>query len=359
MRVLTVIVLVCALLGIGCSENRTVGAEDSGIPLDAMVADKTVPPKVCTPGLTQPCTCPGGTSGIQTCAKDGKSWGNCGGCSTSADGGLDAFPPDKNAGVPGTWITIPAGTFKMGSPITDKCRISDEPEQIPVTLSNKFEIQTTEVTQDQFQAVMGYKPWWSKSCSGTCPVETVSWYEAVAYCNALSTNKGLTQCYACTSSGKNVTCKETAATTGKGIYTSKGYRLPTEAEWEYAYRAGTTTAFYSGGITSCQSKDPNADKIGWYQKNSGKTVHPASQKTPNAWGLYDMAGNVEEWCHDGYQKNLGSSAQTDPVGSGKYRVLRGGSWDYPSNYLRAAKRHDHSPTNRNSVIGFRCSRTLP
>ena len=256
-----------------------------------------------------------------------------------------------------SWVTIKAGTFKMGSPSGENCRDSDEPEQLPVTLTRSFEIQTTEVTQAQFHEVMSYKPSYFTSCGATCPVDTVNWHEAAAYCNALSKNRGLTQCYACTGSGKNVTCKETTATEGKGIYACKGFRLPTEAEWEYAYRAGTTTALYNGSITSCAGTDGNAGKIGWYSANAGGTTHPAGQKDPNAWGLYDMAGNVWEWCHDGYKKNLGVTALTDPVFSGSSRVLRGGSWYYDPHSLRAADRLSDTPTLRYYVDGFRCSRT--
>ena len=207
---------------------------------------------------------------------------------------------------------------------------------------------------------MGYNPSKFTSCGGTCPVETVNWHEAVAYCNALSTKAGLTACYSCSNSSTSVTCKETAATTGKGIYTCKGYRLPTEAEWEYAYRAGTTTAFYNGGITSCTGSDPNAGTIGWYISNANSTPHPVGKKTANTWGLYDMAGNDWEWCHDWYQSGLGSTAQIDPLGSGSSaRVLRGGSWPGTPFNMRAARRNQEPPTSRYNYYGFRCVRTLP
>lgn len=149
-----------------------------------------------------------------------------------------------------------------------------------------------------------------------CPVEYVNWNEAATYCNALSSQKGLDQCYTCTGSGPSVTCSEATAYSGIKIFDCPGYRLPTDAEWEYAYRAGSTTAFYpsdgnSGTITDCDN-DPNADKIGWYRYNSAVTYagcenlsssggdpcsgpHPVGQKAPNAWGLYDMGGNVYEY----------------------------------------------------------------
>ena len=293
---------------------------------------------------------------------------------------LERDNPYDRKGVNHDWVTIPAGTFMMGSPKTDVCRYSDEPEQISVALSNGVEMQSTEVTQDQFYSVMGYNPSLFSSCGGTCPVERVSWHEAVAYCNALSARKGLPRCYVdnatngpCagdSSCGPGEVCSNNRCIkyvvaleySGSKIYTCKGFRLPTEAEWEYACRAGTTTAFYSGAndqspCFSCSS-NPNADSIAWYCYNSGHTTHPVAGKTANAWGLYDMAGNVWEWCHDLYQSDLGSSAQTDPVGTGSSaRVLRGGSWyDFPD-YLRAAIRYNFTPTFRLNSFGFRCSRT--
>ena len=259
--------------------------------------------------------------------------------------------------TPGTWVTIKAGSFKMGSPSSDACRDKDEPELLPVTLTRSFEIQTTEVTQDQFYSALGYRPSYFSSCGETCPVENVTWYEAAAYCNALSKKGSLTQCYSCTGSGESVICKVTAATSGKGIYACKGFRLPTEAEWEYAYRAGTTTAFYNGDISSCTGTDSNAGKIGWYGANSGSSTHPVAGKDANKWGLYDMAGNVWEWCHDGYQSDLGAVALTDPVYSGSNRVLRGGSWGSYPYFMRAASRYYDTPTYRYFYVGFRCSRT--
>ena len=246
----------------------------------------------------------------------------------------------------------------MGSPSSEKCRYSNE-GQHQVTLTHKFEMMTTEVTQGQFTSLMGYSPSYFTSCGGTCPVEQVSWYEAAAYANALSTKMGKTACYACTGSGASVSCNEATAYAGAKIYTCPGYRLPTEAEWEYAYRAGSSTAFYNGGITSCSSVDPNLDKIGWYGENSSNKTHSVGQKTANAWGLYDMAGNVWEWCHDWYG-TYPTSSVTDPVGtSGSYRVGRGGSWYYYAYDARAANRFVGSPGNRAFSLGFRLARSVP
>ena len=260
-------------------------------------------------------------------------------------------------------VSVKPGTFQMGSPSSEKCRGSDE-TQHQVTLTGKFEIMNTEVTQEQYKAVMGLTPSYFSSCGGACPVAPVNWHEAAAYANALSAQAGKALCYWCSGSGKSVQCGENYA--GAKIYTCPGYRLPTEAEWEYAYRAGTSTALYNGGsLTSCFS-DSNVDKIMWYYYNSNNTTHPAGQKTPNAWGLYDMAGNVEEWCHDWYG-SYPSSSVTDPVGTktsyplGYIRVSRGGNWWSLADSARAAYRWYYLPDGSLSYnyVGFRLVRSVP
>ena len=273
------------------------------------------------------------------------------------------FRPVRTLVTP-KWVTIKAGIFTVGSPdgtgsqTKEPCRSSNE-TQHKVTLTNNFEIQNVEVTQGQFKAVMGYSPSVYSNCGGTCPVEQVSWHEAAAYANTLSAKAGKTKCYVCTGSSKSVSCSEAPTYAGTKIYSCPGYRLPTEAEWEYAYRAGTSTAFYNGGITNCSSKDPNLDKIGWYKLNSGSNTHPVGQKTPNAWGLYDMAGNVWEWCHDSYG-SYPSSSITDPVGkTGSDRVARGGNYAGHAYYARAAYRHNWAPGFRFRILGFRLSRSVP
>jgi formylglycine-generating enzyme required for sulfatase activity len=140
------------------------------------------------------------------------------------------------------------------------------------------------------------------------------------------------------------------------------YRLPTEAEWEYAARAGSTTAFYNGGITNTGSSpvDPNLDKIGWYLGNSDSEPHPVAQKQANSWGLYDMSGNVYEWCADWYG-TYPTGAVTDPTGSttGSNRVIRGGGWYNYAQNCRSAYRGSNSPGGRNLGIGFRLVRAMP
>jgi len=245
----------------------------------------------------------------------------------------------------------------MGSPDTEPCRQPDREDLHPVTLTHPFEIQSTEVNQIQFSTVMGYNPSAHKTCGSICPVEQVTWHEAAAYCNALSARKGLKACYTCTGAGSLGSCEVSSGTT---FYACEGYRLPTEAEWEYAYRAGTKTAFYSGERigTSCE-EDSNADLIGWYLKSSGNTLHQVGMKQENAWGLFDMAGNVREWCQDGYQASLGSSPDNDPLWpTQNNRVVRGGAYVDKSGSLRGATRFSNPEKPGYAYLGFRCVRSI-
>lgn len=273
----------------------------------------------------------------------------------------DQMVRDSDTGsiVIGTWVTITAGTFLMGSPEIDPCHATNE-TQHQVTLTHDFEIMIHEVTQGQFQSLMGYIPEISY-CGSDCPVKNVNWQESVAYCNALSTQMSYAQCYTCKSlSGPDVACSVASVYENENVYSCPGYRLPTEAEFEYAYRADTTSALYNGPVTSCFGDDPNAEVIGWFGSNSGNVEHKVGQKKPNAWGLYDMAGNVGELCHEWYQPDLAQSAVTDPWGpaSGDTRIGRGGGWSSPATNLRAASRDKIPAGSRNSTIGFRCVRTL-
>jgi len=234
---------------------------------------------------------------------------------------------------------IPAGTFMMGSPTSEWGRNTDE-TQHQVTLSKSFYMQTTEVTQGQWKAVMGSNPSYFTACGDNCPVEQVSWNDVQTFLTAMNSR-------------------------GEGTY-----RLPTEAEWEYAARANSTTAFYNGGITytgtGYSPVDPNLNLIGWYYGNctvtytpnsSGKGTHQVGQKQANAWGLYDMTGNVWEWCQ-GWYGTYPTSAVTDPTGpsSGSYRVMRGGSWNNYAQNCRSAYRPSYSLSSRSSQLGFRLVR---
>jgi len=274
--------------------------------------------------------------------------------------GPDIGPVDGGAPVAGKWVKVTAGTFKMGSLTGEPCRDSTDETQHDVTLTRDFEIWSHEVTQTEFEAAMGYNPSYRKTCGLTCPVENLNWSEAASFCNGLSQKKGLTSCYSCSGSKAAVTCSVDPAYSG--IYSCPGYRLPTDAEWEYAYRAGSTTSLYNGNLpaTNCSAADPGADAIGWYSKNSGGTTHPVGQKTPNAWGLYDMAGNAQEWVNDLRVADLGSDAATDPLGgtTGNQGVIRGGSFAHSAEDLRAAHRKQQTLKNIGTSLGFRCARSL-
>ncbi len=220
------------------------------------------------------------------------------------------------------FVAIPAGSFMMGSPSSEKGRYDNE-KQHKVRLTRGLYIQTTEVTQGQWKAVMGNNPSGFKGCGDNCPVEQVSWDDAREFIRKLNRQEG----------------------------TDK-YRLPTEVEWEYAARAGSHSA-YSFGNNQGQLSD-----YAWYLYNSGVKTHAVGQKKPNGWGLYDMHGNVWEWCQDWYG-DYPSGSVTDPRGpsSGSNRVIRGGSWGNNARSGRSANRNRSDPGDWNSGLGFRLART--
>ena len=212
-----------------------------------------------------------------------------------------------------------------------------------VTLTKPFWIMTTEITQRQYYEVMGENPsefriYKRGYRSENNPVEQVTWYEAVSFANKLSDKEGLTRCYG--GSGDSIRWDKSC----------NGYRLPTEAEWEYAARAGTTTE-YAGSDPS------DTDEVAWNRDNAGNQTHPVGQKKANAWGLYDMSGNVFEWVWDWYGSYM--SEVKDPTGpsSGSKRVLRGGSWIKDAWFGRVAFRITDTPGDTNSNVGFRLVRT--
>jgi len=228
---------------------------------------------------------------------------------------------DLGKGVTMKLVLIPAGKFMMGSPDSEQGHRGNEGPQHEVIITKPFYMGVTEVTQAQYEAVMGMNP--SKFKGPTNPVEMVSWEEAVEFCRKLSEKTG------------------------------KTLRLPTEAEWEYACRAGTKTRFSFGDSASALGD------YAWYGSNSGNKTHPVGQKKPNAWGLYDMHGNVWEWCADWYG-SYPSGSLTDPQGpgSGSLRVVRGGSWRLNvTDDFRCAYRDDLGPPFRLGIHGFRCAGT--
>ena len=227
---------------------------------------------------------------------------------------------DLGAGVKMQLVPIRAGEFQMGlraaDPPVTASTLSSVPQH-PVRITRPFYIGECEVTQEQYQAVMGSNP--SRYQGGRRPVESVSWNDADEFCRKLSAKTGL------------------------------DVRLPTEAEWEYACSAGSGGVFYFGDSSS------RLGEYAWYVGNSGSTTQPVGQKKPNAWGLYDMHGNVWEWCRDWYARTLPGEARDDPVGpaQGDHRVARGAASPSSASEMRCAVRYYRRPTFTASYLGFR------
>jgi len=248
--------------------------------------------------------------------------------------------------------TLPGGTFSMGCiPGDPNCNVYTELPVRPVTLST-FQISETEVTQAQWQAVMGSNPSTFPSCA-QCPVERVSWYDAAVFCNRLSEAQGLPPCYYADPGFTQVYGKSggnwSLPNSGEVYWNpaAKGYRLPTEAEWEYAARGGSTTNIYSGSN--------NVEEVAWYYgNNSPYGTKPVKGKQPNGFGLYDMSGNVYEWAWDWYAF-YPASAETNPTGpsGASNRVFRGGGWGNYAQDCRVSNRYDSAPSLRGSTLGFR------
>ena len=226
------------------------------------------------------------------------------------------------------WRWVPPGKFLMGSPTTEEGRDDDEGPQHEVTISHGFWMGETPVTQQQWLAIMDQNP--SRFKVDQCPVESVNWHQSLEFAQTL-----------------NATIPLLSAT------------LPSEAQWEFACRAGTRGAFHIDGskCTSPTGHDPVLAALGWFDKNSDGKTRPVRQKTPNAWGLYDMHGNVWEWCLDG-KRTYTKTAERDVVGpmvEGANRVVRGGSWRYSAQDCRAAYRLGYPPGFGWDFLGLRLS----
>jgi formylglycine-generating enzyme required for sulfatase activity len=232
-------------------------------------------------------------------------------------------------------LLIPPGSFRMGCSASNQSGcFSDESPVHPVTLTNAFYLGRYEVTQAQWQARMGSNPSYFQSPSSDVPAAQVP-SRPVEY----------------------VTWNMIAS--AGGFMAQTGMRLPTEAEWEYAYRAGTTTAFHGfTGYPNGTNFDSLVGNIAWFSSNSNSQTRPVGGKAGNGFGLHDMAGNVWEWVND-WSGSYSSSAQTDPTGptTGYYRVYRGGCWCGYTNNLRASGRNGITPDNTADGIGFRVART--
>lgn len=273
--------------------------------------------------------------------------------------------------------TLPAGSFTMGSPTDEPGRGSNEVEH-SVTLTKAFGMQVTEVTNEQWNAVivvsdLGRNPSSSHDQAkkeDDHPVDTVSWFDAVFFANRLSSNEGRSACYAF-SGVSGTPGSDLTITTVTQNAKCTGYRLPTEAEWEYAARAGSANA-YANPIGFDDSDDEtvfgfngNLHVMGWYfynremKNDSGVAAYedgtkPVAKKQANVWGLYDMHGNTFEWNWD-FLADYSGRAETDPTGpeTGSRRVVRGGSWNFNARRARSANRNALSPGSRLNDIGFR------
>jgi len=223
---------------------------------------------------------------------------------------------------------LPGGRFAMGS-------AQGKPDERPVhqVTVSPFWLDTYLVTQEQYEQLMGENP--SRWKSPKAPVEQVRWSDAVKYLNARSKAEGLEPCY--------------DLETWECDFSADGYRLPTEAEWEYACRAGTTSKYFFGDSAA------KLDSFAWHKKNSGNRPRPVGEKLPNPWGLYDIYGNVAEWCHDLYDASYyADSPAKNPRGprAGKTRVLRGGSWDSSAGECTSSYRHKDDPGYADVCFGY-------
>jgi formylglycine-generating enzyme required for sulfatase activity len=244
------------------------------------------------------------------------------GCSAKVDcpAGYEGIAPGKFTKVTSAGaVVVVRGEFQFPK------------NQQGVTITRAYCIGATEVTQGAWQEMMGTNPSYFKECGADCPVEQVSWYDAVEYANAVSRSEALPECYA----GSTITGLD-----------CRGYRLPTEAEWEYAARAGKTGASYGGSLIP------------------GATTHPVGKGEPNDWGLYDVIANVAEWTGDRYSEQAGAAmdpAAVDPVGAptGSARVVRGGSWAAVDLEAPGSDRGFVPHDLRRPEIGFRLARTAP
>lgn len=266
---------------------------------------------------------------------------------------------------------IPAGSFMMGSPPTDPCQPTTNYDEFyhQVNLGRHFEMGETEFTVAQLNALKSIDTSLSdvssnKSCGTSCPVEQVTWNQAAYLCNLVSAQRGKSACFACSGTWPVIT---SCTPTYSAYVTCPGYRLPTEAEWEYALRAGTTTVTYLGDpVTGTCTETPSATTlisgIAWYGANGGGTKHPVGQKGQNPWGLKDMFGNVQEWTADDYVLNLTGYPDTDPwvynpAPTALTMSTRGGSFKaFLWSDIRAGNRS--ARINPETDLGFRCVRSL-
>jgi formylglycine-generating enzyme len=291
------------------------------------------------------------------------------GCGREAPVEAPRVEPVQAVAPPG-FVVVPAGRFTRGSPKAEAGRLDNEGPTHPVTLSRPFLLASHELTVREFRAFVtatGYVTQAEQAGVGGAenghaerpdltwkappfvqtddhPVVEVSWYDATAYADWRSVSDGLTACY----------------TEGQPVPRCAGWRLPTEAEWEWAARAGTTGPFSVSVSGKGCEPDPALAAIAWTCANAGGTTHPVGEKAPNTWGLYDLHGNVWEWTHDWFD-DYRTGPLTDPSGPATEsdKVLRGGGWGSRAGDCRAAVRVDDPPQKAFDNLGFRLARSLP
>jgi formylglycine-generating enzyme required for sulfatase activity len=273
------------------------------------------------------------------------------------DGVVDCLATTTAQEMP--FVRMCGGAFDMGcTPGQSSCGGNEFPAH-EVSLMHHFWMSRTEVTQAQWQALMPSNPSSFTGCGLDCPVEHINWFEALAFANAVSTAEGVPECYDLSDcndnpAGEDLECNTITINSPTGaVHECEGYRLPTEAEWEFAAR---------GGADHLYSGSDSAGEVGWSIENSDSQTHPVASKEPNAYGLYDMSGNVWEWVWDWYLWDYYTTeyAITEPQGpdTGTVRGSRGGAWFFEDHFARTSGRYDFEPGIRLHVLGFRLTRTV-